>query len=785
MPIEVDPRFAGTGRKARQRQRVRLFRRFGLPLIGGIAVISVIAVIVMALRGGGGEDTEVAIAGAGGGADDEAVFIQSEDTAQARVDLAAAASDVFLNIRGEPMIIQLPDTGDGAGMRRVVLSSSIEANRARVGTEVRVVEDLLLDGGTNVQLTLPSSSADLAAFQARRATALNVGAVQPVADAGVVEEGSVVTVDDSDGSWGDVVGTGEDEVSYVETSIGNITTQVEATRTALRRPLFEERILRGRADTDLAALMASTGVSENELQRLTGFLEGTAAREGLDPAALMKPAAESVIALRLVSDRPEASILQMSFYAPDRYLTSVAQVRAGRFEGAADPWLGEDLLRRVRAEQRTIQERGDVRLKDALYSAALRNGLPSELVGELLVMLSRSQDLDRIAGRQDRFRVLYAPEGGASSLAGQILFASLQGPDLDFKCYVLQPNDDAAPFGCYDANRPSGGGGFLIPVAGTKTSGFGPRNHPILKRTVNHNGVDWGAPTGTPVKATAAGRVSVAGVGGGYGNVVYIRHAGGVESRYAHLDAFATGISAGTDVAAGQVIGYVGTTGRSTGPHLHFEIHLNGTPVDPITLLSGGGGVMASGGASGAVEALVAQIIRVESAGNARAKNPLSTATGLGQFIESTWLRMMRTYRPDLVATLSRAEQLELRFDPALSRAMVTNLARENEAFLRARGHAITPGRLYLAHFLGPAGANTALKANPEATVLEVMGAGVVNANPFLRGRNVRWMTDWSDRKMSRVTGGRVVAAAPATPAPEPEAVKRYKEAIDGLIEAL
>ncbi|MEM9435600.1 MAG: peptidoglycan DD-metalloendopeptidase family protein [Pseudomonadota bacterium] len=779
MPIEVDPRFAGSGRDARKRRRKRQLTRLALPALGGVAVIGGVVALVTAFLGG----SDGGVAG-----DDDAVFVQSEDTAETTVDLAVS-SDVFLDVRGDPMIIQLPERGAGAGERRIVLSTQIHDRRARVGTEIRVMEDLLLDARATVQLTLPSSSADLAAFQARRASALgleeaaNTGAFD---DGGIAEEGNRVTVDDEDGSWGTIVGEGGEEVSYIETSIGNITTQVEATRSDRRQPLFDEKILRGRAGVPLMQLMVDAGVGEAELARLTTYLEGVAGRLSLPAEAFLTPAADSVIALRTIANRPQAAILQMSFYAPDRYLTSLAQARAGRFEPAADPWIGENLLRRVRAEQRTLSERGDVRLKDALYSAALRSGLPSELVGELLVMLSRSQDLDRITGRQDRFKVVYAPQGGASSPAGQILYAALEGPDLDFKCYVLRPDDSTSPFGCYDSNRRGGGAGgglgagFVIPVVGTKTSGFGPRNHPILQRTVNHNGVDWAAPTGTPVKATAAGRVSVAGQGGGYGNVVYIEHNGGIESRYAHLDDFAPGIRAGVDVLAGELIGYVGTTGRSTGPHLHFEIHVNGTPVDPLAL--GGGG----GGASGAVEALVAQIIRVESAGDARAKNPLSTATGLGQFIESTWLRMMRTYRPDLVATLSRAELLELRFDPALSRAMVTNLARENESFLRARGHAITPGRLYLAHFLGPAGASTALAANPDATVLDVMGASVVNANPFLRGKTVQWMTNWSDRKMVNVTGGTVVAASqPSANAPLPAEVKAYKDAVDEVLAAL
>lgn len=769
--IEVDPRFKGSGQATRRRRRRRQVLRIVLPALGGLAVLGAVASLVMLVLGREGGDVV---------ADGEEGFVQSEETADAQVEIASVAADIFLDIRGEPMIINLPETLGGGATRRVVLGSEVDPSRARVGTEVKLLEDLVLDSGSNVRLSLPSSSADLAAFQARRATALSPPApVEPVeAEAALAVEGDLVTVDVGDGSWGDAVGESTGEVSYVETSIGNITTQVAAVRSTVRRALFTETILRGRDEADLSTLLDGL-VSEGERMRLTRFLEEEAARLGLPAQALLVPEPGAIVALRTVSGRAEAAILQMSLYAPDRFLASLAQARPGRFEAAANPWDGIDILRRLSAEQRTIAERGDVRLKDALYSAALRLGLPSELVGELLVMLSRSQDLDRLAGGEDRFRILYAPDGGAETPAGQILFAALEGPDLDFKCYVLRPDDTTSPYGCYDANRPGGGGGlgsgFLIPVAGTKTSGFGPRFHPILEKNVNHDGVDWGAPTGTPVKATAGGRITVQGWGGGYGNVVYIRHAGGIESRYAHLHAFAEGLGEGSDVRAGQLIGYVGTTGRSTGPHLHFEIRVNGTPVDPLTF---------GGAASGAVEALVAQIIQVESAGDARAKNARSTATGLGQFINSTWLRMMRTYRPDLVESLSEAELLDLRFDPALSRAMVTNLARENESFLRARGHRVTPGRLYLAHFLGPAGADIALKADPEASVADVMGAQVVDANRFLDGRNVKWMTDWSDRKMARVTNG-TVASRPAAPAPEPARVTAYKAAIDEVLAAL
>lgn len=783
MQIEVDPRFQGTGKAVRKRRRNRLIRRLG----GGVAVAGLLGLIgFFALRNGDGAE-RAAI-------DDGETLVQSEETAESEIVLADAAAEVFLDLRGAPMIINLPDTAQLA-QRRLILDQPIHPERAPGGAEIQVFDDTLLDGVERVQLTLPSSSADLAAFQARRATALDVPMGGPVVDEddliGVVDEGEEITVAESDGSWGTFVGDAgaATQVSYVETVIENTTTEVLSVKSTVRKPLFQDTILRGAADTDLTTLLSEAGVQQAEIDRITSFLTREAPNIGQDPEALLSVAEGGLVALRKQHGEPEAVLMQMSIYSADRYLLTIAQPRPGRFETAADPWFSDNLLNKANTLRAETASQSDVRLKDAIYSAALRHGVPSELVGELLVMLSRVQDLDRITGQEDRLRVLFTSDDTGTAPAGRILFAALRGPELDFKCYVLRPEEDGAPYGCFDPNRRgpgaeggSGlGAGYLVPVSGTKTSGFGPRHHPILKRTVNHNGVDWAAPTGTPIKATAAGRIAVAGVGGGYGNVVYIDHPGGVQSRYAHLHEFAAGLRVGQEVASGEVIGYVGTTGRSTGPHLHFELHVNGQPVDPLS--------MGAARASGAVEALVNQIIRVESAGNATAKNPLSTATGLGQFIESTWLRMMRTYRPDLVARLSRQELLNLRVDPALSRAMVTNLARENEAFLRARGHHITAGRLYLAHFLGPGGANTALRSDPNATVLSVMGAGVVNANPFLRGRTVGWMTDWSDRKMrpvGRGAGTRVAEAAPPPQAmPVPAEVKRFKEAVDAVVAAL
>ena len=113
----------------------------------------------------------------------------------------------------------------------------------------------------------------------------------------------------------------------------------------------------------------------------------------------------------------------------------------------------------------------------------------------------------------------------------------------------------------------------------TLTSGFGMRNHPVLRRRQQHNGVDLAAPTGTPVYATADGMVGKAKYFGSYGNYVQIEHGGALQTRYAHLSSYT--VRNGDTVRKGDLIGYVGSTGRSTGPHLHYEVRVEGKAVDP------------------------------------------------------------------------------------------------------------------------------------------------------------------------------------------------------------
>ena len=165
---------------------------------------------------------------------------------------------------------------------------------------------------------------------------------------------------------------------------------------------------------------------------------------------------------------------------------------------------------------------------------------------------------------------------------------------------------------------------------------------------------------------------------------------------------------------------------------------------------------------SDAIGVVVGKIIGVESGGNAKAKNPNSSAAGLGQFIDGTWLNMVRKYRPDIAGGKSNAELIALKTNPQLSREMTTAYTRENAQLLANQGIQQTPGNIYLAHFLGPRGAAQVLKADPNASIESIVGPAVVQANGFLRGKSAGDVAAWSAGKM----GGKASSAGqtPADP---------------------
>ncbi len=197
-------------------------------------------------------------------------------------------------------------------------------------------------------------------------------------------------------------------------------------------------------------------------------------------------------------------------------------------------------------------------------------------------------DFSRQIRSGDSYRLVFErevrPDGSMRS--GRILAAELVNAGSPLHAIWFDLHGDEVG-GYYDLEGESLRRAFIrAPLEYRRISSRFNRNrfHPILNEPRPHIGVDYAADTGTPVMATADGVVTHRGVSGGYGNLIEIRHANGFMTRYAHLNGFASGIRSGGRVSQGQVVGYVGMTGLATGPHLHYEMHRNGTPVDPLNV---------------------------------------------------------------------------------------------------------------------------------------------------------------------------------------------------------
>jgi murein DD-endopeptidase MepM/ murein hydrolase activator NlpD len=225
-----------------------------------------------------------------------------------------------------------------------------------------------------------------------------------------------------------------------------------------------------------------------------------------------------------------------------------------------------------------------VRLYQSIYETALRYQVPRPIIDSLVRIYSFDVDFQHRVRPGDSFEVVFDEEG-ASDAKGEVLYASLTTGGESRKYYRFQSSDDGL-VDYYDETGKSAKK-FLVrkPVAEAEMrSPFGVRRHPILGYTKMHTGVDWATAAGTPIFAAGNGTVEKAGWEGGYGKYVKIRHANGYETAYGHMTAFARNIQPGTKVRQGQVIGFVGSTGVSTGPHVHYEILVNGNFVDPLKI---------------------------------------------------------------------------------------------------------------------------------------------------------------------------------------------------------
>jgi murein DD-endopeptidase MepM/ murein hydrolase activator NlpD len=234
----------------------------------------------------------------------------------------------------------------------------------------------------------------------------------------------------------------------------------------------------------------------------------------------------------------------------------------------------------------TVRRAGTI--DDSLYLAAHRDQVPTDLVPELVKLFSWDVDFQRDIRPGDSYELVFdavSLEGNDAAVrSGALLYARLTLSGRELEAYRFEQPDGTAEY--FDRSGRSIRK-FLLrtPIDGARMSSrFGMRKHPILGYSRMHKGVDFAAPTGTPIYAAGSGRIGIAARNGGYGNYVRIDHTGDFSTAYAHLSRFAKGVQRGATVRQGQVIGYVGTTGASTGPHLHYEVLKRGEQINPMNL---------------------------------------------------------------------------------------------------------------------------------------------------------------------------------------------------------
>jgi murein DD-endopeptidase MepM/ murein hydrolase activator NlpD len=259
------------------------------------------------------------------------------------------------------------------------------------------------------------------------------------------------------------------------------------------------------------------------------------------------------------------------------------QIKIERGEGG-NAWTTR--LIEVEREIRIVRRSGEIRHGDSFYVAGMRAGIPPGILADVFDLLAFEIDFERDIRAGQQFSVLYEEHfaEGERIRNGAVVKISFHARRGHVRMYRFRSPEGKV--GYYDEE----GNGAIktlkrTPINNARvTSSFGNRRHPVHGFTRQHRGVDFRAAHGTPIPAAGAGTVTVRRFCPSYGNFVRIRHGNGFETLYAHMSRFAQGVNVGTHVRQGQIIGFVGSTGVSTGPHLHYEIIRNGVHVNPMTV---------------------------------------------------------------------------------------------------------------------------------------------------------------------------------------------------------
>jgi len=348
----------------------------------------------------------------------------------------------------------------------------------------------------------------------------------------------------------------------------------------LTESMFEERDVALKRNESFEAALKANGANDAQIGGIVTALGGKARTGTLVEGQRMR---------LLIGPGPRAGdrrqILRVLLFG-ERGIEGIAAVNdRGGFVSVTLPT--DDPLKAASAPRETDEEgeeEGGVRLYESLYETAMKHDLPRQTVEELVRIFGYDLDFQRRVANGDSVEIFYAQDEEAVGERPELLYAALNVGGEVRRVYRYQGEDGGVEF-FDDAGRSLKKFLMRKPIAeGELRSGFGYRRHPILGYTKMHTGVDWSNRIGTPIMASGNGTVTKSEWDSGYGRRIEVQHTNGYVTAYSHLSRFGRGIAPGARVRQGQVIGYVGSTGLSTGPHLHYEIIVNGRFVDPMKI---------------------------------------------------------------------------------------------------------------------------------------------------------------------------------------------------------
>lgn len=334
-----------------------------------------------------------------------------------------------------------------------------------------------------------------------------------------------------------------------------------------------EKLVTMHAGESFENMLFNAGVQRATIQAIDSLLAAPAGRQPVPDGRRIK-----LVFTELDGPAGGSILARLAIYTDETLETAIALKDDGTYVKLSGAETPERTARRSDDDNPNAMS-----LYNSLYETALKQQIPKPVIDDLVRIFANDVDFQRGVSGGDSFEAFYDKGEEADGDKNELLFASVTARGETYRYYRFQTPDDGA-IDYYDKNGRSTRK-FLVrvPILNFKiTSGFGGRFHPILGYTRPHTGVDFAAPIGTPIFAAGNGTIVHAGWTSGYGRRIEIQHANGYVTTYNHMSGFARGAVQGARIRQGQVIGYLGQTGLATGPHLHYEVLVNGRFVDPM-----------------------------------------------------------------------------------------------------------------------------------------------------------------------------------------------------------